>query len=271
MPEDVPVKGLRRVELRSNDPAGVGRALPEPVRLDRHAGRRRHPEMLGRRPVGRPDPKTRRLGDPGLDPVLGGRPTALLADPAGVTATLDPGRVRHGPWAPPPRHGEPCWLELMTADTTDDYWAAQLGWTLRADTDVKPFALFDAPDDAGTRCRRRPRLARRPGHRRVLGACWMCYLAATDITLVTETAVAGGATLLIEPREAPAGVIAAIADPYGTVCTLLEDPAGWAEPGRPDNRIRARAVRAGRRRGPPHRPRHHRPAAQPMVWRIQSA
>lgn len=55
----------------------------------------------------------------------------------------------------------------------------------------------------------------------------MCYLAATDITLVTDTAVAGGATVLIEPREVPTGVIAAIADPFGTVCALLEDPIGW--------------------------------------------
>ena len=226
MPEDVPVKGLRRVELRSNDPAGSAehyRSLFGWIVMPADDGTLRcwvgdRLAALIRRPA---DWET-----PGWHPVLGGRPTALLADPAGVTATLDPGRVRHGPWAPPPRHGEPCWLELMTADTTDDYWAAQLGWTLRADTDVKPFALFDAPDDAGARAVA-GRLLVDEATVAGVGACWMCYLAATDITLVTETAVAGGATLLIEPREAPAGVIAAIADPYGTVCTLLEDPAGW--------------------------------------------
>src|SRR5262249_42608973 len=143
--------------------------------------------------------------------------------------TLDPGRVRHGPWAPPPRHGEPCWVELMTADTTEDYWAEHLGWTTRSageGTDIEHFALFDAPDDTGAR----------PIAGRVIvdeataadvGTSWMCYLAATDIKLVTDTAAEHGGTVLIDPRDVPTGVMAAVADPFGTVCTLLEDPIGW--------------------------------------------
>jgi uncharacterized protein len=224
--EDVPVKGLRRVELRSNDPAGSAeyyRSLFGWIVMSADDGTLRcwvgdRLAALIRRPA---DWET-----PGWHPVLGGRPTALLSDPTGVTATLDAGRVRHGPWAPAPRHGEPCWLELMTADTTDDYWTQRLSWTVRADSDVKPFALFDAPDDTGTRAIA-GRLLVDTDTAANVGAGWMCYLAATDIALVTETAVAGGGTLLIEPREAPTGIIAAIGDPYGTVCTLLEDPAGW--------------------------------------------
>lgn len=229
MSEDVPVKGLRRLELRSNDPAGSAeyyRRLFGWIVMPADDGTLRcwvgdRLAALIRRPV---DWET-----PGWHIVLGGRPTALLADHAGVTATLDPGRVRHGPWAPPPRHGEPCWIELMTADTTDDYWAHHLDWTLRAPgdgADIKPFALFDAPDDTGPRTIA-GRLLVDEATAADVGATWMAYLAATDITLVTDTAVEGGGTVLIDPREVPTGVMAAIADPFGTVCTLLEDPVGW--------------------------------------------
>jgi predicted enzyme related to lactoylglutathione lyase len=227
--EDVPVKGLRRVELRSNDPAGSAeyyRRLFGWIVMPADDGTLRcwvgdRLTALIRRPA---DWET-----PGWHVVLGGRPTALLADPAGVTATLDPGRVRHGPWAPPPRHGEPCWVELMTADTTDDYWAQHLGWTLRAPgegADIKPFALFDAPDDTGARAIA-GRLLVDEAIAADMGTSWMCYLAATDIQLVTDTAAANGGTVLIDPREVPTGVMAAVADPFGTVCTLLEDPIGW--------------------------------------------
>ncbi|MFC0437970.1 hypothetical protein [Kutzneria buriramensis] len=229
MPEDVPVKGLRRVELRSNDPAGSAdyyRALFGWIVMPADDGTMRcwvgdRLAALIRRPV--------EWETPGWHVVLGGRPTALLADPAGVTATLDPGRVRHGPWAPPPRHGEPCWVELMTADTTDDYWAQHLGWTLRAPgegADIKPFALFDAPDDTGARAIA-GRLLVDEAIAADMGTSWMCYLAATDIQLVTDTAAENGGTVLIDPREVPTGVMAAVADPFGTVCTLLEDPIGW--------------------------------------------
>jgi predicted enzyme related to lactoylglutathione lyase len=229
VPEDVPVKGLRRVELRSNDPAGSAdyyRALFGWIVMPADDGTVRcwvgdRLAALIRRPV--------EWETPGWHVVLGGRPTALLADPAGVTATLDPGRVRHGPWAPPPRHGEPCWVELMTADTTDDYWAQHLGWTLRAPgegADIKPFALFDAPDDTGARAIA-GRLLVDEAIAADMGTSWMCYLAATDIQLVTDTAAANGGTVLIDPREVPTGVMAAVADPFGTVCTLLEDPIGW--------------------------------------------
>ena len=229
MSEDVPVKGLRRVELRSNDPAGSAeyyRRMFGWIVMPADDGTLRcwvgdRLTALIRRPA---DWET-----PGWHVVLGGKPTALLADPAGVTATLDPGRVRHGPWAPPPRHGEPCWLELMTADTTDDYWAQHLGWTLRAPgdgSDIKPFALFDASDDPDARAIA-GRLLVDEATAANVGATWLCYLAATDITLVTDTAVDGGGTVLIDPREGPTGVMAAVADPFGSVCTMLEDPVGW--------------------------------------------
>ena len=235
MSEDGPVKGLRRVELRSNNPAGSAdyyRRLFGWIVMPADDGTLRcwvgdRLAALIRQPSS--------WETPGWHIVFGGRPMALLADPAGVTATLDPSRVRHGPWAPPPRHGEPCWVELMTADSTDDYWTSNLEWTLRAPgegADIKPFALFGAHnDEPGDRPATERAIAGRllVEHDTVdsVGASWMCYLAATDIQLVTRTAVRNGATVLIDPREVPTGVVAAIADPYGTVCTLLEDPIGW--------------------------------------------
>jgi predicted enzyme related to lactoylglutathione lyase len=225
---DVPVKGLRRVELRSHDPEGSAeyyRRLFGWIAMGADDGTQRcwvgdRLAVLIRRPT---DRETL-----GWHLVLGGRPTALLTDPTGVTATLDPGRVRHGPWAPPPRHGEPCWFELMTAETTDDYWARQLGWAPRAPdgADIKPFALFDAPDDTGARAIA-GRLLVDQATAADMGSSWMCHFATSDIQHVTDTAAEAGGTVLIDPREVPTGVMAAVADPYGTVCTLLEDPIGW--------------------------------------------
>ncbi|MBA8924711.1 hypothetical protein BC739_001908 [Kutzneria viridogrisea] len=223
---------MRRIELRATDPASAAehyRQLFGWIVMTAEDGTLRC--WVGDRLAVLVRPPTS-WETTGWHAVFGGRPSALLTDPAGISATLDPGRVRHGPFAPPPRHGEPCWIELMTATATDDYWNRELGWATRAAgqaRDIKPFALHTVASDEDT-----------PGERAIagrllidaataagVGTTWMTYFAVSDIEAATDAAVLAGGTVLIEPREVETGLLAAIADPFGTVSTLLQDPIGW--------------------------------------------
>lgn len=233
MPEDGPVRGLRRIELRTSDPVSSAehyRKLFGWIVMPADDGTLRcwvgdRLAALVRKPTS--------WESSGWHVVFGGRPTALLSDAAGVTATLDPGRVRHGPWAPPPRHGEPCWVELMSAESTDDYWTKELDWSTRAATpgdEAKPFALYTVEggeDSVGGERAIAGRLLVDAATAAGVGTSWMCYLATSDVESVAMTSANNGGTVLIEPREVETGLLAAVADPFGTVCTLLQDPIGW--------------------------------------------
>ncbi|MEU4766192.1 VOC family protein [Actinosynnema sp. NPDC023794] len=135
----------------------------------------------------------------------------------GVGAAVDSGRVLHGPWAPQPRPGEPCWVEIMgDAADDDDHWAGALGWQVR-DPDGE-FTLYDAAvtDD------RRAVAGRLTGQ-----GGWTCYFAVPDVAAALAEATDMGGTVLVGPRDVPTGVVAAVADPAGAVFALLENPAGW--------------------------------------------
>ncbi|MFE2757819.1 VOC family protein [Actinosynnema sp. NPDC059335] len=205
---DSPARGVRRVELTT--------PTPEPV-AEFYA------RLLGWVIIAEPDGSFTgwvgdrlathvRPGDPGRRLVFAATDTRDLPD----GAATDTGRVLHGPWAPPPRPGEPCWVELMGGPADDDYWATALGWQVR-DPDAD-FTLYDATtaDD------RRPVAGRltAPGG-------WTCYYAVPDTTRAAADATALGGTVLIPPREVPTGHVAAIADPTGTAFAILENPPGW--------------------------------------------
>ncbi|PSL57644.1 hypothetical protein B0I31_102623 [Saccharothrix carnea] len=205
---DSPARGVRRVELSTSD--------PEPI-AEFYA------HLLGWVIIAEPDGSftgwvgdrlaTRvHPGDPGWRIVFAG-PEPRDLDP---TAAIDTGRVLHGPWAPRPRPGEPCWVELMTTTPADDYWAGELGWHVR-DPDAD-FTLYDATI-AGDRRPVAGRLTATGG--------WTCYFSVPNATTAAADATTMGATILIPPKEVPTGTVTAIADPAGTVFALLENPTGW--------------------------------------------
>ncbi|MFI9007626.1 VOC family protein [Actinosynnema sp. NPDC053489] len=200
-----PARGVRRVELSTTD--------PEPI-AEFYAA------LLGWVIIAEPDGSFTgwvgdrlathvRPGDDGWRVVFAGDAPRDLDHGAAV----DTGRVLHGPWAPRPRPGEPCWVELMGTADTD---AAALGWQVR--DPGGEFTLYDAgtPDD------RRPVAGRltAPGG-------WTCYFAVPDLTAAAAAATGLGGRVLIGPKEVPTGVVAAVADPAGAVFALLENPAGW--------------------------------------------
>lgn len=135
----------------------------------------------------------------------GGEPRELRAG-----SSVDGGRVLHGPWAPPPRHGEPCWVELVTS--SPDYWSRELGWAAAGD-------LFTSARD---------------GDPRPVAACcagaesrWVVYLAVDDLDAACARVSELDGRVLVGPRISPVGRSASIEGPHGGRCVLLEKPAGW--------------------------------------------
>lgn len=205
---DSPARGVRRVELSTT--------RPEPI-AEFYA------HLLGWVIIAEPDGVfTGWVGDRLATRVHPGTPAWRIVFAGTGTRDLDPGaavapgRVLHGPWAPQPRPGEPCWVELRGDPDTDEHWAAELGWQVR--DPGGEFTLYDAAI-AGDRRPVAGRLTAQGG--------WTCYFSVPDIVAACADATDMGGTVLIGPREVPTGVVAAIADPDGSVSALLENPAGW--------------------------------------------
>ncbi|MBW4722095.1 VOC family protein [Saccharothrix obliqua] len=204
-PTTSPARGVRRVELST--------AEPEPV-ADFYA------HLLGWVVIAEPDGAFTgwvgdrlalrvRPGDSGYRIVFAGPEPRDLRDGAAV----DQGRVLHGPWAPGPRAGEPCWVEY-TGDG-DDYWTGELGW-LPHHTDT-PFTLYHVPDG------QRPVAARRTGEH----TGWRCAFAVPDTAKTADLAADTGGRVVVPPADTPAGLTATLADPAGAEFTVLQDPPGW--------------------------------------------
>jgi predicted enzyme related to lactoylglutathione lyase len=96
--------------------------------------------------------------------------------------------------------------------------ATELGWLTR--TPGEPSTLFDADFD-GTSRLVAGSLAEGP----VKG--WMPYFAVSDIEEAAATAPELGGTVIVPPTIAPLGLVTSIADPAGTVATLLQSPTAW--------------------------------------------
>lgn len=133
-------------------------------------------------------------------------------------SSVDGGRVLHGPWAPPPRHGEPCWVELMTEEPEDEYWTRELGWQVQSGAD--DFVLYTS--------------ARHGDPRPVAGRLttgrardWRVYFAVDDLAAACATVSELDGRVLLEPTTVPTGSIASVEGPHGGACVLLENPKGW--------------------------------------------
>ncbi|MFI6102236.1 VOC family protein [Lentzea sp. NPDC051213] len=133
-------------------------------------------------------------------------------------SSVDTGRVLHGPWAPAPRAGEPCWVELMTGAPDDAYWAGELGWAIEPGTE--DFVLFTSSRHGDPR----PVAGRLTTTR---GDGWTVYFAVDDLEAACARVSELDGRVLLEPTTVPTGRIASIAGPRGGECVLLERPAGW--------------------------------------------
>jgi uncharacterized protein len=194
------VRGLRRVDLISPDPIASAvfyRALldwtptPTGVGFDCWVGDRRCAAM-----------RTPRAGErPSWRPVFAGTSQdCSLTGPDDTPALGTKGRAQHGPWAPDPRPGEPCWIELCTAtpERADAFWADILNWVVcggRYLAGSRPLAS---------------RTTRRP-----VGWGWLCYFAVADVDAVSAQVLKIGGTVADRTEHPLLGDTTVITDPAG--------------------------------------------------------
>jgi uncharacterized protein len=212
VPQLYPARGLRRIELTTDAPEATADFLAR---------------LLGWSVLPEPDDVFGGwVGDRLAVRVNPGETTAwrlVFAGPAARDlehdAAVARGRVLHGPWAPEPRAGEPCWVELLGIDA-DTYYADELGW--RSRDPEEPFSLYDADSDGDARA-----VAGRLSTDTGLAPGWMVHFATPDVDAAAKSAIDLGGSVVVEPREVPTGVVTTIATPAGATLTLLQAPAGW--------------------------------------------
>jgi predicted enzyme related to lactoylglutathione lyase len=228
VPHPSPARGLRRFELSTPDPEPLAEHYrdlfgwivlatpgdPDPA-FDCWVGDRLAATI---RPTDADHPEGWQVVFGGGGPARGAT-AQPLCDDHGVHAAIDPGRNQHGPWAPPPRWGEPCWTELATHPDAQHYWTDHLGWHLHPDegADHAVYRVGDHPHPIA-------------GHRATTDDTdhtgWTCYFAVPDLALASQLALALGDT--VTPGQPhPAGHTAILTDPAGHTCALLEAPERW--------------------------------------------
>ncbi|MBA8823723.1 hypothetical protein FHX42_001052 [Saccharopolyspora lacisalsi] len=218
MPPSHAVRGLRRAELITIDPEAAVRfhralldwlVLPSEEGIDCWVGERRCAVV-------------REPGDgerPGWSLVFAGSADDdLLRGPAGTCATTAKGRVQHGPWAPKPRRGEPCWVELCTedADEADAFWSERLNWSATRNSADTTYSVEDRPIASRAA---RPELGDR--------AAWSCYFVVTDLDRAAEQVRELGGSLLGRFEHPVVGEAVLIADLEGAVCALTGKTESW--------------------------------------------
>ncbi|KAA2265753.1 hypothetical protein F0L68_04070 [Solihabitans fulvus] len=222
-----PVRGLRCIDLRTTNPIATAEHYQQLLGwIALPTGDGAVDCWVGDRLAARIHP-TNTGEQPGWHLIFGGATPRALTDPTGTTATTDSGRVQHGPWAPEPRHGEPCWTELLTNTDTDHYWTTELGWHTRQPTPATPFTLYETTGGNDTTKPIAGRLLLDHDLAARVGTGWMCYFAVTDTNEAAAINHQLGGTVLLPPQDVPTGRITTIADPTGNICTLLQNPTGW--------------------------------------------
>lgn len=210
MPARPVVRGLRRVDLISPDPMAAAvryRALlgwtPEPTGrgFDCWVGDRRCSEI--RKP---------RAGErPGWHPVLAGNsPSCTLTGPDDALAVIARGRAQHGPWAPPPRPGEPRWIDLATSapERADAFWAGTLHWVVRPTAEGAEYLVDDRP------------LASRTARESAAGWGWLCFFAVEDLSRAEKLLSEVGVELLERLDHPLLGEALVVTDPNGATLAL---------------------------------------------------
>jgi predicted enzyme related to lactoylglutathione lyase len=225
VPQRSTVRGLRRAELVTADPMGSARFYMDLLNwrvLDSEAG---FDCWVGER-------RCATIRTPRLDERWGWRlifagaaEDGSLTGPDDTHATMIRGRAQHGPWAPAPRRGEPCWVELFAedADRADDFWADTLNWTVSAviagaDAELSRSAAGSAEAHYATAGRS---VAGRTSSRRLDGGMgWLCYFVVSDFDHEENQVHELGGKVIEREKHPTIGEALVIADPYGAVCAL---------------------------------------------------
>ncbi|ASU79216.1 hypothetical protein CDG81_13995 [Actinopolyspora erythraea] len=218
MPPPSAVRGLRRAELRTPDPAATTwfyrkllnwTVLQSEEGFDCWVGERRCATVRTNR--SRRAPQWRLV-------FAGATTDGDLAGPEDTHASMVRGRAQHGPWAPSPRRGEPCWVELHTAqaESADSFWSESLIWTVDSEAGRTSYTVEERP------------VAGRTGPRGgVEGTGWLCYFVVEVLDEAAERVGELGGSVLERVRHDSLGDSLVIADPDGAVCALVAETGRW--------------------------------------------
>lgn len=146
--------------------------------------------------------------------LAGAAHNCTLTGPDEASAELVTGRAQHGPWAPAPRAGEPCWIELFTstAERADAFWAELLKWTVEGGADAV-YTSCGRPIAGRTECPR--------------GCGWLCYYAVADLDAAADRVTELGGRVLGSARHKLLDEVLVIADPNGAITGLARERGGW--------------------------------------------
>ncbi|MER5388514.1 VOC family protein [Saccharopolyspora sp. NPDC002686] len=211
MPARPVVRGLRRVDLISSDPVASAvrcRALldwtPEPTGrgFDCWVGDRRCTRIR----------KPRAGEQPGWHPVFAGKvPACALTGPDDAMALVARGRAQHGPWAPPPRPGEPRWIELVASDPerADAFWSETLNLAVHPEPHGANYLIADRP------------LASRTDRLSSAGWGWLCFFAVDDLDAAEGRVEAVGSKVADRLDHPLLGDALLVTDPNGATFGLV--------------------------------------------------
>lgn len=217
MPHTTTARGLRRAELITPDPEGaivfLQRLLGWLPRytetgFDCWVGDRQCASVR----TARPDENS------GWRPIFAGAPEhGSLTGPDNTHAVLAKGRAQHGPWAPEPRLGEPCWIELFAteAERADTFWTDTLRWQ----------AQPGQSDDTIYTADGRPVAARTGRDGELRG--WLCYFTVGELKRADHQVGELGGRVREWVRHPVVGEAILIEDPNGAVCGLAQASQVW--------------------------------------------
>lgn len=218
MPSHTAVRGLRRAELLTHDPeASVSfyRSLLDWMVLQLDDG--------GDCWVGERRCATVRRAKAGERPgwrmiFAGAAQDSMLTGPDDTSAGMAQGRAQHGPWAPSPRRGEPCWIELFTSEAAaaDQFWTDTLAWTSTQETDTATYAVQGRP------------VANRSVHATAGGqAGWLCYFSVDSLDRAVDQVRELGGMIADRMRHPIVGETVVVVDSHGGVCALTGKTQSW--------------------------------------------
>lgn len=218
MPPKSAVCGLRRIDLISDDATATlefYRALFDWTVLQSESG---YDCWVGER-------RCAVLRTGGADERRGWRPIFAgavagdeLTGPENTAVDVIKGRAQHGPWAPAPRRGELCWVELSTAvpEEADGFWSDALNWEVRNGRERAEYSVEG-----------RAVAARAEPHTDDGSPGWLGFLGVTSLERAGEQVEELGGKVLRRLSHPGLGETLVVADPEGSVFALTGKVETW--------------------------------------------